>query len=72
MEFADKGTLFLDEIESLPMSLQVKLLRALQERKIERVGSNELVSVNVRVTRCKMDLKNCRTSRGSGPTCTIA
>ncbi len=58
MEFADKGTLFLDEIESLPMSLQVKLLRALQERKIERVGSNELVSVNVRIiAAAKMDLK---------------
>jgi two-component system C4-dicarboxylate transport response regulator DctD len=58
MEFADKGTLFLDEIESLPMPLQVKLLRALQERKIERLGSNELVSVNVRViAAAKMDLK---------------
>ncbi len=58
MEFADKGTLFLDEIESLPMSLQVKLLRALQERKIERLGSNELVSVNVRViAAAKADLK---------------
>jgi two-component system C4-dicarboxylate transport response regulator DctD len=58
MEFADKGTLFLDEIESLPMQLQVKLLRALQERKIERLGSNELVSVNVRViAAAKMDLK---------------
>ena len=58
MEFAAKGTLFLDEIESLPMSLQVKLLRALQERKIERVGSNELVSVNVRIiAAAKMDLK---------------
>ena len=58
MEFADKGTLFLDEIESLPMPLQVKLLRALQERKIERLGSNELVSVNVRViAAAKLDLK---------------
>ncbi len=58
MEFADKGTLFLDEIESLPMPLQVKLLRALQERKIERLGSNELVSVNVRViAAAKADLK---------------
>jgi two-component system C4-dicarboxylate transport response regulator DctD len=58
MEFADKGTLFLDEIESLPMPLQIKLLRALQERKIERLGSNELVSVNVRViAAAKLDLK---------------
>ncbi len=58
MEFADKGTLFLDEVESMPMSLQVKLLRALQERKIERLGSNELVSVNVRIiAAAKMDLK---------------
>jgi two-component system, NtrC family, C4-dicarboxylate transport response regulator DctD len=58
MEFADKGTLFLDEIESLPMSLQVKLLRALQERYIERLGSNELVPVNVRIiAAAKLDLK---------------
>lgn len=58
MEFADKGTLFLDEVESLPLPLQVKLLRALQERKIERLGSNELVAVNVRViAAAKADLK---------------
>jgi two-component system C4-dicarboxylate transport response regulator DctD len=58
MEFADKGTLFLDEIESLPMALQVKLLRALQERQIERLGSNELVPVNVRViAAAKLDLQ---------------
>ena len=57
MEFADKGTLFLDEIESMPMSLQVKMLRALQERTIERLGSNEQVAVNVRVVAAaKLDL----------------
>jgi two-component system C4-dicarboxylate transport response regulator DctD len=57
MEYADKGTLFLDEIESMPMTLQVKLLRALQERHIERLGSNEPVPVNVRiVAAAKLDL----------------
>ncbi|MHC9037928.1 sigma-54-dependent transcriptional regulator, partial [Cobetia marina] len=40
LEHADGGTLFLDEIESMPMSLQIKLLRVLQERSIERLGSN--------------------------------
>ncbi len=59
MEFADKGTLFLDEIESLPMTLQVKMLRVLQERKIERLGSNELVNVDVRViAAAKLDLQD--------------
>lgn len=49
MEYADKGTLFLDEIESMPMALQVKMLRVLQERRVERLGSNELIPVDVRV-----------------------
>jgi two-component system C4-dicarboxylate transport response regulator DctD len=58
MEYANKGTLFLDEIESMPMSLQVKLLRALQERYIERLGSNEEVPVDVRiVAAAKLDLQ---------------
>ena len=49
VEWANGGTLFLDEVESMPMSLQVKLLRVLQERKVERVGSNELIPVDCRV-----------------------
>ncbi|MFK7986761.1 MAG: sigma-54 interaction domain-containing protein [Sandaracinaceae bacterium] len=48
-EQADTGTLFLDEITELPLKLQVKLLRFLQEREIERVGGNETVRLDVRV-----------------------
>ena len=49
MEVADRGTLFLDEIAELPVSLQVKLLRALQERQLRRVGGTSLIDVDVRV-----------------------
>ena len=57
-EHADGGTLFLDEIESMPLSVQVKLLRALQERSIERVGSNQAVPVDCRVVAAsKVDLR---------------
>jgi len=48
-ELADKGTLFLDEIGEMPLPMQVKLLRVLEEKKIERVGSQEKVSIDVRV-----------------------
>jgi DNA-binding NtrC family response regulator len=48
-ELADTGTLFLDEIGDLPLHLQAKLLRVLQEREFERVGSSQPIKVNVRI-----------------------
>jgi sigma-54 specific flagellar transcriptional regulator A len=48
-EAADSGTIFLDEIGDMPADMQVKLLRVLEERKIERVGSNKTMAVDVRV-----------------------
>ncbi len=49
IETADGGTLFLDEIGDMPLPLQAKLLRFLQERAIERVGGRELIQVDVRI-----------------------
>ncbi|SDO83347.1 sigma-54-dependent transcriptional regulator [Pseudomonas jinjuensis] len=49
IEHADGGTLFLDEIESMPLNLQIKLLRVLQEHSLERLGSNQLIPVDARV-----------------------
>ena len=58
LEHANGGTVFLDEIESMPLALQVKLLRVLQERSIERLGANEAVTLDIRViTATKVDLK---------------
>ncbi|MDI4658872.1 sigma-54-dependent transcriptional regulator [Xanthobacter autotrophicus] len=49
IEHASGGTLFLDEVESMPLAMQVKLLRVLQDRRIERLGSNTPVPVDLRV-----------------------
>jgi formate hydrogenlyase transcriptional activator len=48
-ELADRGTLFLDEVGEIPLELQVKLLRVLQEQEIERLGSTRTLRVNVRI-----------------------
>jgi two-component system response regulator AtoC len=48
-ELADTGTLFLDEVGDLPMEIQIKLLRTLQEREFERVGGHETIKVDVRL-----------------------
>ncbi|MCW8333890.1 sigma-54-dependent transcriptional regulator [Vibrio paucivorans] len=58
LEHAQGGTLFLDEIESMPIQAQIRLLRVLQERHFERVGSNELHALDIRVIAAtKVDLK---------------
>jgi two-component system C4-dicarboxylate transport response regulator DctD len=57
-EYANGGTLFLDELESMPMQAQIRLLRVLQERCIERVGSNQTTPIDIRVIAAtKVDLK---------------
>jgi DNA-binding NtrC family response regulator len=58
VEHANGGTLFLDEIEAMPLHLQAKILRVLQERQVERLGSNKLIPVDLRVVAAtKTDLK---------------
>lgn len=57
-EHAQGGTVFLDEIESMPIELQVKLLRVIQDRTISRLGSNEIIELDVRfVAASKADLE---------------
>lgn len=64
-EYANGGTVFLDEIESMPQSLQVKLLRVLEERKIERLGSNKSIDLDIRIIAAtKTDLLNLSNQSG--------
>ncbi len=59
IEHASGGTLFLDEIESMPIAMQIKLLRVLQERTLERLGSNTAIPVDCRVVAAtKVDLRD--------------
>jgi DNA-binding NtrC family response regulator len=58
VELASEGTLFLDEVESIPLAMQAKLLRVLEERTIERLGSNRRVAVDMRIVAAtNQDLK---------------
>jgi DNA-binding NtrC family response regulator len=63
-EQADGGTLFLDEIGDIPLSMQVKLLRVLQERRFERVGGTESIPVDVRVVAATHQNLESRVARG--------
>ena len=65
IEHADRGTLFLDELESMPLPMQIKLLRVLQEREIERLGSNQPLRVDVRVVAATKDDLIARAQAGS-------
>ena len=60
---ADGGTLFLDEIGDMPLDMQVKLLRVIQERKVDPVGSNQSVTVNVGLLRQRTDQLRLRLKR---------
>ncbi|MFL9899496.1 sigma-54 dependent transcriptional regulator [Paraburkholderia fungorum] len=62
IEWATGGTLFLDEIETMPIALQIKMLRVLQERQIERLGTNEAIAVDCRIVAAsKADLAELST-----------
>ncbi|MBN4069990.1 MAG: hypothetical protein COA82_03140 [Alkaliphilus sp.] len=58
-EAANEGTIFLDEIGDMPLDMQVKLLRVLQEREFERIGGNKVIKCNVRIiaaTHCDLEV----------------
>ncbi|MES9840058.1 MAG: sigma-54 dependent transcriptional regulator [Candidatus Thiodiazotropha endolucinida] len=57
-EYTNHGSVFLDEVESMPLPAQVRLLRVLQERSLERIGSNESIELDIRIVAAtKVDLK---------------
>lgn len=58
LQYANGGTVFLDEIETMPMELQVKLLRVIEERAVEPLGTNELIALDIRfIAATKTDLE---------------
>ncbi|MBJ7538515.1 sigma-54-dependent transcriptional regulator [Marinomonas transparens] len=64
LEHASGGTLFLDEIESMPLAMQIKLLRVLQENQLERIGSNDTIEIDLRVVAAaKNDLQTLENFR---------
>ncbi|MCV2402368.1 sigma-54 dependent transcriptional regulator [Marinomonas sp. C2222] len=64
LEYASGGTLFLDEIESMPLAMQIKLLRVLQENQLERIGSNTTINIDLRVVAAaKSDLQTLENFR---------
>lgn len=64
IEYANGGTLFLDEIESMPASLQVRLLRVLQERTLQRLGGNAEIEIDIRVVAAsKVNLRDASDQR---------
>jgi two-component system C4-dicarboxylate transport response regulator DctD len=67
-EHARGGTVFLDEIDSLPLPLQAKLLHVVQNREVTRLGSNEVIPLDVRfVAASKQDLGAAAAEGGSAP-----
>ena len=64
-EYAAGGTLFLDEIESMPLDLQARLLRVLEERSVVRLGSNEELAVDVRVVAATKEDLRAAADRGT-------
>jgi two-component system C4-dicarboxylate transport response regulator DctD len=65
LEYANGGTVFLDEIESMPLDVQAKLLRALEDRTIVRLGSNQSIQLDVRfIAATKVDLGESSESGG--------
>ena len=72
-ELAHRGTLFIDEVSSMSLPLQAKLLRALQEREVERVGESKPVKLDIRVVAAtNTDLRGWSRTAGSARTCSIA